>query len=60
MASSIPIKYKLFLNRSIYPIGETLIGTTTLGQSRTGSNGNEEVLGTPQISITEASPPDAV
>ena len=39
MASNIFIEYK-----SIWPIDETLTDTTTPGQSRSGSNGNEGVL----------------
>ena len=35
-------KYSEWLN--IWPIDETLIGTTTLAQSEPGSNGNEGVL----------------
>ena len=49
MASSILIEYILFLNRSIWPIDGTLICTTTQAQSGSGSNGNEEVLHTLQI-----------
>ena len=41
----------------IWPIDRTLSGATTLGQIRSGSNGNEEVLCIPQSSsITEPSP----
>ena len=41
----------------LWLIDRTLSGTTTLGQSGPGSNGNEEVLCIPQISsITVASP----
>ena len=44
-------------NSSIWPIERTLLGATTPGQSRPGSDGNEGVLRIPQISrITEASP----
>ena len=60
MASSILIKYKLFLNRSIWPIDKTLTGTTTVGESGTRSNGNEGVLHTAEISRPGASPADAV
>ena len=35
-----------------------MIGTTTLGQSGPGSNGNEGVLHTPQMSKTGASTSD--
>ena len=38
----------------------TLTCTTTLGLSGSGSNGNEGVLHTPQISRTGASSSDAV
>ena len=41
MASSIPIKYEYFLNRSIWPMDGTLTRTTTPDQSGPGSNGNE-------------------
>ena len=48
-------------NSSIWTIERTLSGTTILGQSRSGSNGNEEVLRIPQCSsITEASPSDCL
>ena len=33
-----------YFNRSFWPIDESLIGTTTVGQSRSGSNGNNEVF----------------
>ena len=39
MASSIPIEYETFSNRSILHIDWTLIGITTPGQSRAWSNG---------------------
>ena len=52
MLSSIPIKYKEFLYRSIWLISCTLTCSTTLGQSGPGSNGNEEVHHIPQISRT--------
>ena len=43
-------------NCSTWPIDRTLSGTTSPGQSRTGSNGNEGVLCNPQSSsITGAS-----
>ena len=51
------MEYELFLNSSILPIVGDLTGTTTLDQSGPGSNGNEGVLQTSQISRTEASPP---
>ena len=37
-------------NSSIWPIGKTLSGATTLGQIEPGSNGNEEVHYIPQSS----------
>ena len=46
-----PIEYKSFLNRSIRPIDGTLTG-----KSGSGSNGNDGVLYTSQISRTGASP----
>ena len=50
-----PIKYKWFLNRSIWPIDRILIGTTIPCQSKPGSNGNEGAVHTPHISRTGAS-----
>ena len=48
-------------NSSIWPIGRTLSGFTTLGQSGHQSNGREGVYHIPQnSSITEASPPDCL
>ena len=41
------MKYKWFFNKFIWAIDFTLTGTTTLGQSEPGSNGNEGVLHTP-------------
>ena len=52
----IPIKYKLFLSRPIWPIGGILAGSTTLDQSEPGSNGNEDVLHTPKFSWVGTSP----
>ena len=49
-----PIKYAGFLNRSIWLTDGILIGTTTLGQSRPGSNDNEMALDTLQIFRTGA------
>ena len=46
--------------RLIWPIDGALTGTTTLGQSGPGSNGNEGVFHIPQSSRTEASPSDTV
>ena len=49
------------LNSCILPIDRTLSNATTLGQSGTGSNGNEGVLCIPQSSsITGTSPPDCL
>ena len=39
-----PIKYEHFLNRSIWPRGETLKVTTTLDESGAKSNGNEGII----------------
>ena len=50
MVSSIPIEYEQSLNRTISPIDKTLTGTTTSDQSGSGSNGNEELFYTPEIS----------
>ena len=48
------------LKSSIWPIDGTLTGTTTLGQSRTESNGNEELLHITQSSNTRALPLDGL
>ena len=46
---------------SVWPINRTLLGATTPGQSKPGSDGNEEVLSIPQSSsITETSPSDCL
>ena len=46
-------------NSSIWSIDRILSGVTPLGQSRRGSNGNEQVLHIPQSSsISGASPSD--
>ena len=47
--------YRKWLNISIWSIDGTLTGTTTPGQSKPGSNGNEEVLYIPQSSRTKVS-----
>ena len=47
--------YSKRLNNPFWPIDCTLTGTTTLGQSGTRSNGNEEVLKLTQISQTGVS-----
>ena len=49
-----------FKTHPFLPIDGTLTSITTPGQSESGSNGNEELLHSPQISRTRASPPDAV
>ena len=54
-------KYGKWLNISIWPLDRILTGSTTLGQSRPGSNGNEGVLYIPQSSsISWSSPSDAI
>ena len=60
ISSSIFVEYKWFFDRSIWPTDGILAGTTTLNQSWLGSNGNEGVLYTLQISRTGASLSDAV
>ena len=47
-------------NSSIWPIDRTLSGTTTPGQSRLGSNGNEELLHARQSFRMGASPSDVL
>ena len=44
----------IFVLSSVWPIDRILLGATTLGQSRQGSNGNEGVLYIPQSSKTGA------
>ena len=44
MASSIPIKYKWFSNRSIWPMDGTLTHTTSPGQNGTKNNDYKESL----------------
>ena len=46
-------KFRKLLNRSIWPIDVTQIGTTTPGQSGPGNNGYEGVLYIPQNSLLE-------
>ena len=46
MVSGIHIKYKWFLNHSIWPIDGTLTDTATTGQSEPESNGNKGVNST--------------
>ena len=48
-------KYRKWLNICIWPIDETLIGTTIQGQSEPESNDNERILHIPLSSKTEAS-----
>ena len=60
MVLSIPIKYKWFFNRSIWLIDGTWTNITTLSKSEPRSNGNGEVLHTPQISKKETSRLNAV
>ena len=48
------------MNSSTWTIDEILTGTATLGQSKPGSNGNEEILHIPKNSRTEASPSDGL
>ena len=45
-----------WLNSSIRSTNVTLTGTTSLGQSGSGINGNKEVQHIPQRSMTGASP----
>ena len=49
-----------WLKNSICPIDGTLKGTTSLGQSGPGSNGNEGVHNIPQSSRIRASPSDSL
>ena len=44
VVSSISIKYRQFLNRSIRPINRNLTGTTTPGQRGPGSNDNKGLV----------------
>ena len=53
-------KYSKWLDDSIWPINEILIGTTGGGQSGPGSNVNEVVLHIFQSSRTGASPSDGL
>ena len=46
--------HNLNVKQFIWPMNKTLPGTTTLGQSEPGIDGNEWVLHIPQISKTEA------
>ena len=50
-----PIDMEWFLNRSIWPVVRTLTSIIILDQSWPGSNGNEKVLHTHQLSKTDAS-----
>ena len=49
-----------WLNSSIWPIDETLTGTTTTSQSGHGNNGNEGILHILQSSRIWASPLDGL
>ena len=51
--------YKKWLSIFILPINGTLIGNTTLSQSKPGGTINEGLLHIPQNSGTEASPSDS-
>ena len=53
-------KYSKWLNCSIWPIGRTLIGTSTLSKSEPGSNGNEKIFHILQSSRTRASLSDSL
>ena len=53
MLLSIPIEHEQFSNRPIWPIYGNLTGTTTPGQSGSGSNGNKRVLSLPRSSELE-------
>ena len=48
------------MNSSIWPTDGTWTGTTNLGQSGLGSNGNEGALYIPQSSRIRASPSDCL
>ena len=48
------------INIFVWPIGGTLKGITSPGQSGPESNGNEEVVHIPQIFKAGASPSDRV
>ena len=50
----------MIFNKSVLPIHETLVSTTTLGLSGPGSNGNEGILHTVLTSRTGTSPPGIV
>ena len=52
MASTIPIEHKQFLNNSTRHIYGILTGNTTLGQSESERNGNEEGLHTLQMQFS--------
>ena len=54
------LKHSKSLNSSIWPINETLTGTTTADQTGSGKNGNGRVLHILQSSWTEASPSDVL
>ena len=52
MASISPSEYEWVLNRSFWPIDGTQTNTSTPGPNQPGSNGNERVVHTYQISGT--------
>ena len=57
----IEYSYRIWcLNISIWPIHRTLTGTSNPCQTRSGTNGNEGILSTPQFSRIGASPSDVV
>ena len=59
MPSSIPIEYKQFSNRFIWPSDVTLKGTTISSKKELGSNDNEGIFHTDQSSKTGASLSDS-
>ena len=60
MSLSIFIEYEQFANRYIWPIYDNLTGTTTPGQSGSGSNGNESIIHTLHISTSGTSSSDVI
>ena len=47
MVLLISFNHKSFLNRFIWPLNETLTGTITPVQSKSGSDSNEQILHIP-------------